>query len=533
MRNQKTIPVTPRGQWEFPGERTIVPTNDGRITMKGVPYPVYGVDDTGYGQLMMPGEEYQFPGKVVDETPVMGKGGQYGGLDRWFAEKWVDVKTGKECGRQEGEKRKGYPACRPSKRISEDTPKTASELSSAEKERFKREKTSSERIDYQHRRREFGGEMFDDIEQFKSGGNVPTNPALWSRAKAAAKAKYDVYPSAYANGFAAKWYKQRGGGWKKAEYGGEMQEGGWLDRYQDGGEPVRPSDLPPLSEKAAKHPLNKALYDKANQRQKRLQSEFDVKQAADKELQYAKNANYVDLLVAEFYGPETTYDDLTDAQRLQMDDILSNRRDNLSNLKFVAKDLSGKGIKAGYDPNTNTMYVPPTPVNRGVHSHEFSHVGDQGFYYGMDNPGVGPYFLDQLGKVAYTKDNPEFLNQPSTLKQNKKVGENKEAGFDEAEYLLDPSETKARLRALRDASLEQGYKLQKPGYDVNQYKKGFTPEELKQYEQLKRSGLSDEKINELMYLFATNQSMDIGYAQFGGMMTRDTTATPNWLSKYK
>lgn len=47
------------------------------------------------------------------------------------------------------------------------------------------------------------------------GENKPTNPALWSRAKAAAKSKFKVYPSAYANGFAAKWYKKRGGGWKK------------------------------------------------------------------------------------------------------------------------------------------------------------------------------------------------------------------------------------------------------------------------------------------------------------------------------
>ena len=28
-------------------------------------------------------------------------------LRRWFKEKWVDVKTGKPCGRQKGEKRKG------------------------------------------------------------------------------------------------------------------------------------------------------------------------------------------------------------------------------------------------------------------------------------------------------------------------------------------------------------------------------------------------------------------------------------------
>ena len=75
-----------------------------------------------------------------------------GGLDRWFKEKWVDVKTGKPCGRQKGENR-GYPACRPSKRVSSKTPKTTGEMSAAEKARFKREKTSSKKISYQHRRK--------------------------------------------------------------------------------------------------------------------------------------------------------------------------------------------------------------------------------------------------------------------------------------------------------------------------------------------------------------------------------------------
>lgn len=45
--------------------------------------------------------------------------------------------------------------------------------------------------------------------------NVPTNPALWAKFKAQAKAKFDVYPSAYANGWAAKKYKAAGGSWKK------------------------------------------------------------------------------------------------------------------------------------------------------------------------------------------------------------------------------------------------------------------------------------------------------------------------------
>lgn len=41
----------------------------------------------------------------------------------------------------------------------------------------------------------------------------PTKPALWSKAKSLAKQKFDVYPSAYANAWAAKWYKSKGGGW--------------------------------------------------------------------------------------------------------------------------------------------------------------------------------------------------------------------------------------------------------------------------------------------------------------------------------
>ena len=44
--------------------------------------------------------------------------------------------------------------------------------------------------------------------------NKPTNPELWSRAISLARQKFDVYPSAYANGWASKWYKSKGGGWK-------------------------------------------------------------------------------------------------------------------------------------------------------------------------------------------------------------------------------------------------------------------------------------------------------------------------------
>ncbi len=44
--------------------------------------------------------------------------------------------------------------------------------------------------------------------------NCPTDPGKWAASKAAAKSKFDVYPSAYANGWAAKNYKSKGGGWR-------------------------------------------------------------------------------------------------------------------------------------------------------------------------------------------------------------------------------------------------------------------------------------------------------------------------------
>jgi len=53
-------------------------------------------------------------------------------LKRWFKEKWVDVRSGKPCGRQGGEKR-GTPYCRPSKRVTAKTPATASEISESQK----------------------------------------------------------------------------------------------------------------------------------------------------------------------------------------------------------------------------------------------------------------------------------------------------------------------------------------------------------------------------------------------------------------
>ena len=48
--------------------------------------------------------------------------------------------------------------------------------------------------------------------------NVPTNPKLWAKFKAQAKAKFDVYPSAYANGWVKKY---KSGRWWMENHKGE------------------------------------------------------------------------------------------------------------------------------------------------------------------------------------------------------------------------------------------------------------------------------------------------------------------------
>ena len=67
------------------------------------------------------------------------------------------------------------------------------------------------------------GKISEDMENLEEK-NVPTSPEKWAQAKAQAKAKFDVYPSAYANGWAAKKYKEMGGGWKSVSEQSELEE---------------------------------------------------------------------------------------------------------------------------------------------------------------------------------------------------------------------------------------------------------------------------------------------------------------------
>jgi len=93
---------------------------------------------------------------------------------------------------------------------------------------FKPHPTASEVADFELQKVHFKGSGVNpnkktneethmkSFKQFVSEKNKPNDPKKWAAAKAAAKRKFDVYPSAYANAYASKKYKEMGGTWSKA-----------------------------------------------------------------------------------------------------------------------------------------------------------------------------------------------------------------------------------------------------------------------------------------------------------------------------
>jgi uncharacterized protein (DUF608 family) len=53
------------------------------------------------------------------------------------------------------------------------------------------------------------------MSEGKTKKNKPTNPDLWQQSLDWARQRYEVCPSAYCNGAAAKRYKSKGGKWRK------------------------------------------------------------------------------------------------------------------------------------------------------------------------------------------------------------------------------------------------------------------------------------------------------------------------------
>jgi len=201
-----------------------------------------------------------------DNTPVNED------LRDWFKEKWVNIGKkvdGKHppCGTSG--KKKGYAKCVPAAK--------AAKMSKKEKESATNRKRKAQNnagrggkdsagqgkapINVSTKAKNEEMTLEEKLNLFLER-NCPNDPGKWSASKAAAKSKFDVYPSAYANGWAAKNYKSKGGTWKKCNEG-EMNalcEDCWDGYKQVGGKikngkqvpncvPINENDITPEDER--------------------------------------------------------------------------------------------------------------------------------------------------------------------------------------------------------------------------------------------------------------------------------------------
>ena len=142
-----------------------------------------------------------------------------GGLGKWFNQKWVDVsrknKSGKhpKCGASAGSKaraggKRAYPKCVPASK--------ASSMSKKDKEsatRRKRAAYTTKKGAPAKKPKMVKTELLEKLQTLIEK-NVPNDAGKWAASIAKAKRKFKVYPSAYANAFAAKDYKSKGGTWR-------------------------------------------------------------------------------------------------------------------------------------------------------------------------------------------------------------------------------------------------------------------------------------------------------------------------------
>ena len=157
------------------------------------------------GHKPVPGKKPYSPGSCVKED-----------LRKWFDKDhpeggWKRINSKGEaigpCAREPGEPK---PKCMSNEKRAKLSKKERASAVASKRRHDPNPERKGEPINVSN----FGkGKISEAMENLEEK-NVPTSPEKWAQAKSQAKAKFDVYPSAYANGWAAKKYKEMGGGWK-------------------------------------------------------------------------------------------------------------------------------------------------------------------------------------------------------------------------------------------------------------------------------------------------------------------------------
>ena len=196
-----------------------------------------------------------------------------------------------------------------------------------------------------------------------SGKPKPTNPSLWSRAKSMARSKFDVYPSAYANAWAAKWYKSKGGGWR----GGKKKAAG-------GSEPK---------------PLTTEEYSKIYE----MLKQYFPKQEGVTQEEYGRALN---LVIRNVFKDA---DSLKYTRNLLKNDKLDEILENITSAPILQKALSGEEVGVLEIPGAIRGYIGGTNPNSVIVQDALKAMGVKP----EDAPG---YIKEQIRQVGYDAMNP-------------------------------------------------------------------------------------------------------------------------------
>lgn len=176
-------------------------------------------------------------------------------LHRWVKEKWTD-QHGRPCGSAET---KGVKKCRPSRKVSKDTPKTWSSFDKKEKEALVRQK-----------RRVGMGDRTPKAEAVIDEKKKAKRDACYHKVKA----RYDVWPSAYGSLALSKCRNVGAANWGNKTKNEEIEE-----NFEDGKNPGRKglSKRFGVSQKMSIAQLEKIANNSTGERRKMAQWNLNMK----------------------------------------------------------------------------------------------------------------------------------------------------------------------------------------------------------------------------------------------------------------
>ena len=549
------VQYTNLGQWKYPGQVTKIPSND--ITMQGVNYPVYGEDDLGYGQMMYPGMDYTFPGQYVTETPMAQKGKQVEDNDSWLENiaevfdptglsSWDDVYRAYQNTGLSGETALEVFGAIPllgkigksGKIITggfgllQDAVKASKYLPASKQQKFIDQAYKM----YQNYNKAGGKELDETLGATTKvlRDKIPyINPSKWSSSDKAINITNKSFKAGRLSDAvqAALGAKDNSGFTWDIRHGevpkydgrnifpqielgehGDFAYGGELPKAQKGLVKSIPSESTKVS-------FNKPnlTSDKLNQ----IYVGNKIHYANDFLNKWHHSPRYQEMIKKSIEGEDLNGDYLYQNPNILYDPYTNSRVNNLQNsrIKVYPNDDNPDDASVGYADGKDIVIFKKGLQSKGTIVHELSHATDAEYKYNQK-----PFPYNGLKEVrGIPKKDIELMKKYASISHNPKHKD-----FDE--YIADPSETRARLNAIR----QEAYKNKL----YNPFNEKVTPEIFNKLNKHNFSEEGQENLDpflQLKRIYTDEQILDLlnSVSKTKDTKSQDVAKYGGWLDEYQ